>query len=344
MSTPPSVRLLSTAALFLLALVAVACGTTEEPTASGPSVVATTSVLGDLVEQVVGDGAAVTVLVPAGVDPHGYAPSARQGEQVREADLVVAVGLGLEASLQDLLEIATTAGVPLLEIGPLVDPLPAGEDHIDEHAGEHADEHGDEHGDEHSDEHAGEHPEGEHADEHGHGDLDPHVWLDPVRMADAVRAIGAALEDLVPGAQDDAERVASELLALDREVAATLEAVPTACRSLVTDHESFGYLAARYDFEVIGAVLPGTSSGAAPSARDVAELVELVREAGVRAIFVGEASPSRLVQTLVSGVGDGLEVVELYSDALGPAGSAGATYTGMLRTNAERIAAALADC
>ncbi|MEX2653584.1 MAG: zinc ABC transporter substrate-binding protein, partial [Acidimicrobiia bacterium] len=167
-----------TAAVLSAGLVLGACGADA---AAPPelTIVATTSIAGDLVSQVVGDEVTVEVLMPIGTDPHDFQPSSQQVAALRSADLVVAWGLGLEEGLEDVLASAWEDGVRVLEISALVDPIPFSSE--DEHADdEHAD-------DEHEDD---EHEDDEHEEEdHKEHSLDPHTWMDPVRMADALRLI-----------------------------------------------------------------------------------------------------------------------------------------------------------
>lgn len=288
--------------------------------AAGPTVVVTTTILGDIVRQVVGDSAEVEVVMPAGADPHDFAASARQTERMAEADLLVVNGAGFEEGLDRVIDRAEEAGVDVFRFADHVDLLAGGE-HSDEHEDEkHADE--------------------EHADE---GADDPHFWLDPVRVADGVRALGdavAELDTVRAGARDAAGRYASELEQLDREIEAALAAVPADRRKLVTNHEVLRYFADRYDFSVVGAVIPSLTTRADASAADVDELAALIRRESVPAIFVETAAPTRLAAALARSAGD-VEIVELYTESLGSPGSGAATYAEMMRTNATRIAQAL---
>jgi zinc/manganese transport system substrate-binding protein len=266
-------------------------------------IVVTTNILGDVVRQLVGDDADVEVLMPPGADPHDFAPSAQQGAALRDADLLVMSGLGFEAGLLDTIEAAKQDGVLVATASDAVDVLT-----LD-------------------------------------GGDDAHFFTDPVRMRDAVQHIAVELADAVDGLdtaafQDRVQGYVAELEALDAEVEATLSVIPEERRVLVTNHEVFGYLADRYGFEVLGAVIPGGTTLAEPSAADLAELARQIEDAGVPAIFAETSSPTRLADAL-AGEGTDVEVVELYSESLGEPGSDGATYLDMVRTNAERIAAAL---
>lgn len=296
----------------VLLLVGAACGDGSTATDSGRlSIVVTHSILGDVVGNVVGDGADVSVLMPRDVDPHAFEPSARQVEAMRSADLVVANGLGLEPSLTDVLADAEDDGARVLEMALRIDPIPFAEVGAD--------------------------------DDEGEGSLDPHFWTDPLRVARAVRALGEYLSGLDDGTDWEAAagRYAAELEALDAEIRETLSVVPADDRKLVTNHEVFGYFAARYEFEVLGVVIPGGTTLAEPNARDLAELAETLEAAGVRAIFGETTQANDLAETLRSEAGVEAEIVELFTESLGPPGSPAATYVGMMRTNAERIAAAL---
>ncbi|QGG94804.1 metal ABC transporter substrate-binding protein [Actinomarinicola tropica] len=328
-------RLLRTvlAAVLLVAGVA-ACGD-DDAGGDGARVVATTSILGDVVRSIVGDDVEVEVLIPPGTDPHDAAPSARQAADLRSASLVVANGLGLEAGLADALDAAADDGVRVIEIGELVEPLPFGDAHEHDDEGEHDEgEHDDDEGD---------HDEGQ---DHAHGDEDPHLWHDPVRMAQAVPGLTDALVDALPDMDADAIRARSddlvaELEALDAEIREILAAVPAERRYLLTNHETFGYLAERYDFEVIGAALPGGDTLSRPSAQEIATLVEEIEAHDLPAIFAENVSGDQLIRTIAEEAGREVEVVALHTDALGEPGSGADTYLGMLRTNAELIASAL---
>ena len=175
---------------------------------------------------------------------------------------------------------------------------------------------------------------------------DPHFFTDPTRMADAAGRIARFLATSVPGlAGEDvaaeADEYVAELRSLDAEIEATLSAVPEADRVLVTDHDVFGAFADRYGFDVVATVIPTSSTGGAVSGAALAEVADLVEAEGVPAIFTDVSSTEGLASTVAEEAG-GVEVVELYSESLGAEGSGAATYEDMMRTNAERIADALA--
>ena len=310
-------------------------------------IVATTTIVADIVENVVGDAANVITLMPLGTDPHDFQPSSAQVADLSQADLVVANGLGLEEGLIGVLESAEADGVNILYLAPGVDPLPFSQEdtrhHEDDDHSDHEDEEGD-HDEDHSDheDEEGDHDEdhSDHEDEdggHDHGSKDPHFWLDPVRVVASVGLIVAALgeiDDSVDWASS-ADAYVEELMALDAEIEATLADVST--RVLVTNHDSFGYFAARYDFEVAGTVIPGGSTGGAPSSAELADLVAVILAEQVSAIFAETTASTELADAVAAEVGAQIDVVELFTGSLGGPGSGGESYVEMMRTNAQRI-------
>lgn len=307
-------RASSLAWLLSMALALVACAEGAEPDEEGPLVVATTSILGDIASNVVGDEGRVEVLIPIGVDAHDFAPSARQVSLVATADLVVANGLGLESGLQDILASATRDGVVLVELAPLVDPLPFS------HPGDPGEDDGDE-----------------------HEDLDPHFWMDPIRVADAALALGDDLAARQPeGAwRERAAAYASKMTTTDASVDDLLAAISPDDRQMVTNHESFGYFAERYGFEILGVVIPGGSTLADPSSAQLADLIEIMGQTDARVIFAETSRPTTLAAAVAGEMGEDVEVVELFTESLGDPGSGAETLSEMLITNAGRIATAL---
>jgi zinc/manganese transport system substrate-binding protein len=297
----------------LAALLGAGCGASA-PAASPagqcatPEVVVTTSVLGDIVANLVGDRGRVEVLMPVGADPHSFQVSAGQAAAMRRAGLVVVNGLGLEEGMSDAIEAAAADGVSVVEAASFVEPLPFGEG-----------------GD--------------------HGSLDPHIWTDPRRMADVVSGLGDALAAADPACPERWREAAAayrgEVLRLDEEIETVLSVIPADRRKLITNHYSLGYFADRYGFEVVGAILPGGDTLAEPSPADLAALVEILRSEGVRAIFAETTRPADLAEALAAELGEQVLVVRLYTGSLGEPGSGAETYLTMQRTNAELIAAAL---
>ena len=339
------------ALLAAVVLGAAACGGGDGPvydenvpvTAESETVIlATTSILGDIVRNVAGERARVDVLMPAGIDPHEFEPSIEQVNSLYKVNLVVANGMRLEEGMTEVLDIAVSEGVNLFELGTAAVGAGglAGEDHEEDHdEGEHE---GEADHDEGHDE--GEH-EGEADHEHEHGGVDPHFWLDPILVAEGALALG---ERLTPfdGSEEwraQAQAYADQMTALDAEIREILAVVPPSQRKLITNHDAFGYFAQRYGFEVLATVIPSTSSLAEPSSAHLAELVELIVEQGVPAIFVENDAAEGVAEAVAAEVGaEEVLVVELYAPWLGEPGSGADTLAGMLRVNAQRIAEALA--
>ena len=270
-----------------------------------PLVVVTTNILGDVVGELVGDQAEVMTLMPPDADPHSFEISARQAARITGAQLLVSNGLGLEEGLAQHLETAADEGVPIVEAGSLVDVL-----------------------------------------ETESGATDPHFWTDPTQMTSVVDGVTEALLEEIPALdaaelQANAATYTAELEALDAEMAEAFAAIPAEQRKLVTNHHVFGYLAARYDFQVIGAVIPSGTTLAAPSASDLDELSTAIEEAGVRTIFADSSQPDRLVQVLADEADVDVAVVPLFTESLTAESGDAPTYLTMMRANTERIATGL---
>ena len=291
----------------VVALCVAACdnGQSED---SGVTVVATTSIWGDVAEEIVADDGTVEVLIPRNSDAHDYQPTPRQVASVAEADLVIANGLGLEQGLADVLESSAQDGANVVELAPELDPLPFGE--------------------------------GEHDEVH---DLDPHVWFDPARAGEAALMIAEALSAIEPTVdwQRRAEAYRDEMVQLSTEIETILAEVPGSRRKLVTNHEAFGYFADIYGFEVVGVVIPGGSTLADPSSAELAELVDVIEVEQVPAIFTETSQSDDLARAVAAEVGDEIAIIELHTESLSEPGSAADTLAGMLRENATRIADAL---
>jgi zinc/manganese transport system substrate-binding protein len=299
-------------------------GGAESSDDDGPTIVVTTTILGDIVENLAADQPEVDVLLPRGADPHESSLSVRQADTMAAADLVVVNGAGFEEGMADAIAAAEDAGAPVFAFADHMELLPLGGD--DPHEGE-------------ADEESG---EGE-ADEHEEGSGDPHIWTDPARMAPVVVDLGDELADLAgdPAAvRQRAEDYAAELEALDAEIEDILAPVPEEDRVLVTNHEVFGYFADRYDFEVVGAVIPSNTTLAEPSSAELDELAETIEREGVPAIFAESTQSTDLADALADSVGE-VEVVTLFTESLDAKGSGAETYIDLLRTDAELVAGAL---
>jgi zinc/manganese transport system substrate-binding protein len=301
----------------VLAMIGSGCSAADGDTDDRPLVIATTTILGDIVTQTAGAAVQVEVLMPVGADPHDFAISARQAAHLRDASLVVANGVGLEEALLDVIDAAEQDGIEVMRVGELLNPQPFV-------AGPAAGAEGD---------------AGSSASDGSEESLDPHVWMDPVRMADAVDLIAERLSSST-GADVAASAAAyrSRILELNDEIARLIDGVPTDRRKMVTNHFSFGYFATRYGITLLGTVIPAATTGAETSAADFAALVDLLKSEGVSVVFASVTEPTTLADALAEEVGYEVKVVKLYTGSLGEAGSGAETYIDMMLSSTRLIA------
>jgi len=290
---------------FVIALaLAAACSST----AAALRIVCTTTIVGDVVSQIAGEGDDVAVLLPADADPHAFEPTPRDLVAVADADVVFLNGAGLEAGIERIFEIASGRVVSLSDGLDLL------------------------------------HFDSAHGDE-DHGDADPHVWFDPAHVASWVETIASTLIDLEPHREPEyrgrADAYLSELEALDAWIEERLDTLPPERRKLVTDHAAFAYFAARYGFEQVGTVFPGLSSLAAPSAKDLAALEQSILAVGVPALFVGTTVNRSLAEQIAADTGT--KIVSLYTGSLSPLGGPADTYLRLMRYDVEAIIEGLSE-
>ena len=239
--------------------------TTPEAQSELPTIVVTYSVLGNIVEQLVGDTATVTTLIPDGQDPHEFEPSAKDIESLNNANIVVSNGLDFEEGLEETLNNVKTAGVNVFMAGDYITVRKLSED------------------------------------EHDHGAFDPHLWLSPAAMLEMLpelsEAIGTAIGvDL----SVQLETLSAELTALDAEIQEIIGGLKC---ELVSGHDEMGYFADRYGCEVIGAVIPSLSTTSEASAGELADLKAEVEIHGVPAIFTGLGTSPAVAEQLASELG-----------------------------------------
>lgn len=297
------------------AVLAVACGGGDGDGDGGPRVVATTTQIGALVREVAGDRVTVDVLLAAGADAHDYEPSPQDSRRLREANLILKNGIGLDDWLDDLIANSGTKA-PVVTVTEGIEPLAGGEHHEDKDGG-----------------HGHEHEEG-----------DPHVWHDPENVKVMVANIAEALAKMdEKNAEIYRERAAAyskKMDDTDQQIRALFAPIPESQRKVVTNHESLNYFARRYGIEVVGAIVAGTAAEAQPSAQDLARLTDLIRAEGVKAILAEAEIDPKVAEQLAKETGARV-VTGLYADSLGPAGSGAETVDGMLLHNARLIAEAL---
>lgn len=294
------------AAIAALALVLLMGATGCRPAAPiTPStqlkVVATTSILADVVSVVGGESIDLDVLLPLGGDAHTFQPTPKDATALAQAQVIFINGLGLELFLEPLLENAGgQAAVFSVSVSIPTIALESGE-------------------------------------------IDPHVWLDPNNLIVWADNIAAALSELDAANASlyraNAAAYQTELRTLDTWITVQIAQIPAGRRAMVSDHAVFGYFAARYGFELIGAIIPGYSTLAEPSARELAALQDAILAAGAPAIFVGEALNANLAQRVAEDTRT--QLVFVYTGSLSAADGPAATYLQMMRYNVKAIVAAL---
>lgn len=265
------------------------------------NVVATTTLVGDVVQQVGGEAIRVSVLLPAGMDPHRFEPTPQDAARLSKADLIFANGAGLEEFLARLLKSAA-GNAPVIYVSDGI-PLLAST--------------------------------GLHSAESTHEMGDPHVWMDPNLVLVWVDNIEQALAKQDPAHaslyQANAESYRKQLTELDAWVRQQVEQVPHTNRRLVSDHQSLGYFAARYGFEQVGAVVPSYTSLAEPSAQELAALEDAIKHLGVKAVFVDSTVNSSLAQRVANDTH--VQLVRFYSGSLSPADGPAGNYLDYIHYN-----------
>ena len=289
-------------------------------------VVATFSILGDMVERIGGEHIALTTLVGPEGDAHVYQPTPKAARSVAEADLLFMNGLEFEGWLERLAEAASFDGAMVVAttgVSPIAFEEHEDDDH-DKHAGH------DEH-DEH-DEHAG----------HDHGTFDPHAWqsLDNAVIYANNIAAGLAQADPANASEYYTNRAAfvAEIVALKSDIDAMMAALPADKRTVVTPHDAFGYFAEAYDLTFEAP--QGISTESEVSAADVAALITQIRRESISAVFIESITDNRMMEQIANETGATIGGT-LYSDALSGETGPASTYLDMMRHNATTLSEAL---
>ncbi len=286
----------------VVAVVVAVAGCGEGSDGAGRHVSATTTQVADLAANVAGARADVDGILAPNSDPHEYEPRPSDAAAVAEADVVFRSGGDLDLWLDQIVE-SSGSDAPVVSLIDSATTLDGAGD-----------------------------------------DIDPHWWQDPRNAIAAVEAIRDELAAVDPAGAEtydsNARRYVGTLRTLDRDIAACIDRVPVEQRKLVTSHDSLGYFADRYGIEVVGAAIPATTTQAQASSGETADLIELIRSEGVRAIFP-EAGVSEKLEEAIAGQTDATVGGQLWADALGPKDSSGATYVDALAANAHTIVAGL---
>lgn len=295
--------------LIMLLLAVAACAPASNGAAGTGSagkigVVASISILGDMVKNVGGDRINVQVLVPVGADPHTFDPTPADIKSLSQAQIIFVNGAGLESWLDKLIK--NVAGDhPVIAVSKGIPPLKGDEQE----------------------------PEG-----------DPHMWFDAGNAIHYVEQIRDGLSQVDPqGAaiyKANAEKYIAQLQELDGFIETQIKTLPSESRKLVTNHDTFGYYAKRYGMEVAGTVFDGVTPEKEPSPQDIAMLVQKIKAQKIKAIFAENTINPKLAEQIAQEAGVQV-VTNLYTDSLGAPGSDGDTYIKMMRYDTLTIVNAL---
>ena len=281
---------------LVLTSVLAACGGSPSSDGGSVPVVATTTQVGSIASELGGDAIDLTVLLKPGIEAHDFEITPADGAAIEQADLILKSGAGLETWLDDAIQ---TIG---------------GEDRVRDLS------------------------EGIELRTSADGEVDPHYWMSAPNAILMVESARDALVEAAPTAAEGigqrADALIGRLEAADGEIRTLINEIPADRRKVVTDHDALGYCIDEYGLEFLGSVFPSLDVSADPSARDIEELVTLIRENDVHAIFSESAVNPQLAEAVALETGATLSDETLYTDSLGEPGSGADTLDGMLLHNA----------
>lgn len=290
------IKLLDVGKMILLGLFIMGMGLTPAH-ADKVNVIATISIIGDVVKNVAGDSVKLVTLVGPDGDAHEYEPIPADSVNIAKADIIFENGLHLEHWLDKLYE-ASGSKAKRIVVSQGVS---------------------------------------QRIFEDNPSETDPHAWQDVTNVILYTQNVRNALDALDPANKNlydaNAQDYIQKLQALDTWVKEQVALIPVDKRKLVTNHDALGYFARRYGFQIIGAVIPSATTEAAdPSAKEITDLLTIIKANGVHAIFSENMANPKLAETLAKEAGVAVGP-ELYTDALGPVGSDGETYLKMIKYN-----------
>jgi len=299
----------NTLKLFALSALAASGMFTVSANAAEPMpVVASFSILGDLVQVVGGDRVKVTTLAGPDADAHEFAPSPADAKAVLGARMFVVNGLSFEPWAQKLAKSAGYKGETVVAskgVKPRQMAADAGHDH-------------------------------------GHAETDPHAWQNPLNVVQYVNNIAAGLAKADPSGaatyKANAEAYAKQLKDFDAQAKAQFDAIGRAQRKVITSHDAFGYLGARYGITLLSP--EGVNTDSEPSAKHVAELIRQIKREKIKAVFVENMSNPKLMAQLSKDAGVSVGAT-LYSDALSEASGPASTYLKMMNHNLTQLVAGM---
>lgn len=270
-----------------------------------PKVIAMESFLADIAQNVAGDHLVVQSLIPLGLDLHAFEPTPQDLAKIEESQVLILNGCGLEEWFNNLLP-SVSPGKMIIEACDGLTPRQTTNN-----------------------------------DRH---DIDPHFWLDPNHVIHYVENIRDGLSSIDPAGAErytySANQTIQSLRDLDAWITTQVSQISIERRLLVTNHESLGYFADRYGFQVVGAIIPSVTTGATPTAQELAQLTEVIHRLNVKAIFLEVGANPQLADQIASETG--IHVVsDLYSHSLSSKDGPAPTYLDMMRYNTQIIVDAL---
>ncbi len=286
--------------LLSFSLVLSACQSARPPVEGNGNPLAIESFLADIAQNVAGDRMIVDTLIPPGLDPHSFEATPQDVVKISNCPILIINGAGLEEWLAHILSNVQKDKLIITASSGLSNRAAKG----------------------------------------GSEELDPHFWLDPIDVIRYVENIRDGFIQADPGGAETYQRNAQEYIAklqeLDLWIKDQVAAIPPSDRKLITNHESLGYFADRYGFEVIGAIIPSTTTGSSPSAEELARLVDLIYATGTKAIFVEAGSNLQLASQLSNETG--IKVVsDLYSHSMLSSDGYSSSYIEMMKHNVTLI-------
>ncbi len=291
--------------LIVVLLNACSGGPTVPTQPASLKVLAAESFLGDIAQNVAGERVRIETLIPFDVDPHEFEPRPQDITSITQSQVLIVNGLGYEAWLKKTLD--NTGSQQLLVVAtsgltPYPDP-------------------------------SGEHPDG-----------DPHMWMNPLNVIKYVESIRDGLSQADPAGKDvytkNADGYIARLKNLDGWVKSQVEQLPIEKRLLVTNHDALGYFAGTYDFKVVGAVIPSVTDQASPSAQEMADLIEMIKSSGARAIFLDIGENQKLAEQIAAETGSKV-VSGLYVESISAPDGPAPTYIDMIKYDVTTIISAL---
>jgi ABC-type Zn uptake system ZnuABC Zn-binding protein ZnuA len=295
--------------LFFLSPCVPAPAPSYNPGTTKIKVLAAETFLADITRSIAGDRAEVISLIPMGLDPHSFESTPQDLALIGGSDVFIINGSGFESWLGPVMN-NLPSDLRIIEASKGLTPRqPSDLEIVDE-------------------------------------EIDPHFWLDPTRVIYYVGNIRDGLIAADPAGDsiytNNAAAYVNQLQALDAWVASQIETIPADRRTMVTNHESFGYYADRYGLKIVGTILPGVTTGVSPSAHQLADLVTLINNEKVPAIFLEAGSNPELADQLASET-DVKVITNIYSHSVTEADGPAPTYIAMIRANTEAIVKALKE-